>query len=288
METYGSVHQAFHGRLNNLLKNGQMSDYVTSNKSIGADFGNQPRRTLEVIADSFIITNPRNRLMADCRTSDLSYSVANFLWSINENGSHADILAYNKHGEKFLDENDQFQCAIPNRLITKDEGNLLKEAARILKEDPMSRRAYIPLVKAADLANEPLDFPCPGYIHFLIRDDKLNMVVGMRSQSLVGVFPYDAFLFTMVQEAMALELGIDMGQYVHISDSLHIYDNEIEKAKAIKDCAVTPKAMEAMSFSPISNPEVHRAEKTYRTLGKQALLNDTYWDNLLGVLRTHE
>lgn len=85
METYGSIHEAFHGRLDNLLENGDMSDYVISNKSVGANFGSQPRRTLEVVADSFMVTDPRNRLIADCRTSNLSYSVANFLWSINEN-----------------------------------------------------------------------------------------------------------------------------------------------------------------------------------------------------------
>lgn len=114
------------------------------------------------------------------------------------------------------------------------------------------------------------------------------MIAGMRSQSLVGVFPYDAFLFTMIQEAMALELSVGMGRYIHISDSLHIYDNEIERAKAIGGCTIIPEPMQAMSFSPISNPEVHRAEKAYRELGKRALVNDTYWDNLLGVLQAHE
>lgn len=116
------------------------------------------------------------------------------------------------------------------------------------------------------------------------------MIVGMRSQSLVGVFPYDAFLFTMIQEAMALELEleVEMGRYIHISDSLHIYDNEIEKAQTIGDCAIVPDPMEAMSFSPISNLEVHRAEKMYRELGRRVLINDTYWDSLLGVLRRHD
>lgn len=288
MEKYPSLHDAFHGKLNHLLEEGEMSDYVTSSRSVGANFGDKPRQTLEVLGDSFMITDPRDRLMGDCRKMNTSFAVANFLWSIDEDSTHDAILAYNKHGEKFLADDGKFQCAIPDRINTKEEGNLLKEVVRLLKDDPASRRAIIPFIQASDIKNEPLDFPCPSYAHFMVRNNKLDLIVGMRSQSLAGVFVYDAFMFTMMQEAVALELGVDLGKYIHISDSLHIYDNEIEVAKSITECDTRPEPMEAMSFSPISNRSVHEAEKLYRTLGRRAQVNDLYWDKLLGGLQVHD
>lgn len=286
-DEYSSFHEAFHSRAKLLLDSGELSDPVVSEKSVGSNFGQKPRRTLELIADKFTITDPRNRLLGEvgCRDMNLGFAVANFLWSINENGSHSDILHYNKHGEKFMGPDGKFQCAIPDRIITKDEGNLVKEVIRILSEDSTSRRAIVPFIKAEDVKEEPIDFPCPSYAHFFVRNNTLDLVVGMRSQSLLGVLPYDSFLFTMLQEAVALELGIDVGKYVHISDSLHIYENEREKAEAILDCSSEPRAMGRMALSPINNQTVHNAEKAYRLTGERQQVDDEYWNDLLGKLR---
>jgi len=284
-DEYGSFHEAFHSRVELLLEDGELSEPVTSEKSVGSNFGQTPRQTLEVIADKFVITSPRNRLLDECRNMDLGFATANFLWSTDEEAAHEMIIQYNKHGEKFMGPDGKFQCAIPDRITTEYEGNLVKEVIRILTEDPTSRRAIIPFIKASDVKDEPIDFPCPSYAHFLVRNNKLDLIVSMRSQSLLGVLPYDAFLFTMLQESVALDLGVELGKYIHISNSLHIYDNEIEKAKALLDCDRMPRAMGRMALSPITNPAVHSAEKEYRATGQMPKIGDAYWDGLLANLR---
>jgi thymidylate synthase len=285
---FESFHDAFHSRVELVLTEGEQSGLVTSTKSVGSNFGQTPRQTRELIADKFVITDPTNRLTGNvdgCRSMDVSFAVANFLWSIDENASHGMIVQYNRHGEKFMGPDGKFQCAIPDRITTEEEGSLVKEVIRILKEDSASRRAVIPFIKASDIKNEPIDFPCPSYAHFMVRNDKLDLIVGMRSQSLLGVLPYDSFLFTMLQEAVAVELGVELGKYIHISDSLHIYDNELEKAEALLDCEHTPRSMGRMAVSPIGNPAIHEAEQAYRETGRMPEVGDVYWDGLLANLR---
>jgi thymidylate synthase len=50
----------------------------------------------------------------------------------------------------------------------------------------------------------------------------------MRSQSTIGVLPYDVFLFASLQCIAAAELGVGPGDYIHVSGSLHAYEDELE------------------------------------------------------------
>ena len=43
---------------------------------------------------------------------------------------------------------------------------------------------------------------------FLIRDNKLNMITTMRSNDIYLGFTYDVFIFTLMQEILANELGM--------------------------------------------------------------------------------
>jgi thymidylate synthase len=50
----------------------------------------------------------------------------------------------------------------------------------------------------------------------------------MRSNDLFRGTPYNFVQFTMLQELLAGWLGVTMGSYTQLSDSLHVYENDLE------------------------------------------------------------
>lgn len=95
-------------------------------------------------------------------------------------------------------------------------------------------------------------------------------------------------MFTMIQEAVSLDLEVELGHYTHISDSLHIYNNEIDKARALTGCSQKTSPMPPMSFSPITNNVVHTAEREIRSTHKGVKIGDEYWDQQLELLNIYE
>jgi thymidylate synthase len=94
-----------------------------------------------------------------------------------------------------------------------------------------SRRVVIQLYEAKDLLEDDgVDIPCTTTMQFHRRDDILHMSVTMRSNDAYLGLPHDVFCFTMLQELVAAELGLELGEYIHMVGSMHLYDRDQEKA----------------------------------------------------------
>jgi len=234
--------------------------------------------------------NPRDRMLPiDCRRFDVGFAFANYLWTLTPGADPKAIVQYNRRGSLFLDSTGVFQCAIPHRITGggSQGKNLLVEAMRILREDPSSRRAIVPIITPEDLWEEPRDFPCVSSVQMFIRSRKLHMVVHMRSQSLVGVLPYDLFLFTLLQESVALQLDVDLGEYQHICNSLHVYEDEFSTASDLLKCEAGCVEMNVMvEPNPLSSDLHFRLERDARS-GCHLSLDDLpmYWQHLHAQLR---
>jgi len=78
------------------------------------------------------------------------------------------------------------------------------------------------------------DFPCTMHANFLIRDNKLNLTVAMRSNDLFFGTVFDFVFFISLMDKMIDELkgvypDLEKGDYTHMAHSLHIYDRDEEK-----------------------------------------------------------
>jgi len=58
----------------------------------------------------------------------------------------------------------------------------------------------------------------------MIRRGKLEWLQVMRSNDAVWGLPYNFIQFTSLQEILAGWLGVPIGSYNHVSDSLHVYE----------------------------------------------------------------
>ncbi|MDQ3153581.1 MAG: thymidylate synthase [Actinomycetota bacterium] len=77
------------------------------------------------------------------------------------------------------------------------------------------------------------DVPCTLGYRFFLCGGRLHMHTTIRSQDLWLGFPYDVFAATLLQELLAGWLGIELGEYHHHVDSLHLYEKH---AKAATSC----------------------------------------------------
>jgi thymidylate synthase len=115
------------------------------------------------------------------------------------------------------------------RLFNHRGVDQVKNVLHLLRENPSTRRAVIQLFSAEDVATRYLEVPCTCTLQFLLRDKRLHLVVGMRSNDAFIGLPHDVFCFTMLQEIFARTLGVELGSYLHFVGSFHRYDSDAEK-----------------------------------------------------------
>ena len=100
---------------------------------------------------------------------------------------------------------------------------------KMLKYNPDDRRAVLQMWDAVhDLAKNGKDVPCNTNIYFKIRDNKLNMTVCNRSNDMLwGAYGANVVHMSVLQELIAHKLEIDVGVYRQVSDSFHVYLNDV-------------------------------------------------------------
>ena len=107
------------------------------------------------------------------------------------------------------------------------EGQLDKVIEK-LKSNPNTRHAAISIYDGKEINKYSKDTPCTYAVQFTIIDDKLNMSVYMRSNDLWFGFCNDQYQFSMLQQGVAEELGIEVGWYYHHAHNMHIYKDKIK------------------------------------------------------------
>jgi thymidylate synthase len=114
------------------------------------------------------------------------------------------------------------------------------EWARLaLLTDKDTRQAIIKFHKRTHLWVGNKDQTCTVYGNFLIRDNRLHLIVHMRSNDVVKGLVYDMPWFCYLMERMRHELSengyhdLQLGDYIHIADSFHVYEPDFEKAFAM-------------------------------------------------------
>lgn len=73
------------------------------------------------------------------------------------------------------------------------------------------------------------DYPCTLSLQFLGRSDGLHMHVTMRSNDVWLGLPYDAFMFTQLQQVVAACLDVPAAGYHHHANSFHLYEDDVDK-----------------------------------------------------------
>ncbi|ASU81099.1 methyltransferase [Actinopolyspora erythraea] len=192
--------------------------------------------TTEILGAELVLQQPRNRFVdaTPVRVLNPAFAAAEALWILS--GSEDSwIFTFNERLRRFTDHG-RLQGAYGPRLRRwRDEVDQLDVVRRKLSSDPATRQAVITLFDPSRDFAGYRDVPCTLGYRFWLRDGALHMFTSMRSQDAWLGLPYDLFTFTILQELLAGWLDVELGNYHHLVDSLHLYEQHLDAAADAPD-----------------------------------------------------
>lgn len=195
--------------------------------------------TLEMLGASFVITNPAARIITlPSRKFSLPLAVGELAWHLRGDDDVGALAYYAEAWRKFTDDGVHIAgSCYGHKLLSLDSfgSSPWKRLVSLLRHDPFTRRATFSFITNEEDVEGSKDISCISSIQFLIREGRLSLFTFMRSNDLFLGLPYDVFLFSYLQELMALELDMQMGEYHHYATSLHIYDEHILACREIAE-----------------------------------------------------
>lgn len=189
------------------------------------------------------LTEPRNRVLSwPHRNNSVPAAAAETLWVLAGRDDMEFLKYYLPRATDFADDinKSRWRAGYGPRLRGKFPRlqDQLSFVVNELKARPNSRRAIVTLADPAEdiPAATAIDWPCTLTLNFLVRDGKLDLTVYMRSNDILwGAFGINIFEFTVMQEVVAGLTRIPLGQYYHISNSLHYYTDFEKRFEAMRN-----------------------------------------------------
>lgn len=149
------------------------------------------------------------------RTSDVSYLEKNNV-KIWEEWTRTDGTIGKAYGY-------QLGKQIPKpQGLTNQVDNLIYE----LKNNPASRRHVISLWNIDDLHEMSL-YPCVWHNQWLVKEGRLHLIVGVRSNDVALGQPFNVFQYYVLQRMIAQVTGYGLGTLTFNINDAHIYERHI-------------------------------------------------------------
>ncbi|WP_231626748.1 thymidylate synthase [Streptomyces apocyni] len=114
----------------------------------------------------------------------------------------------------------------------------------LLRTETASKRGLLPIFEAHEMTvpDNP-DMSCAIALHLLVRAGRLHMVCYMRANDCDRGLLADVFSFTMIQEYAAVQLGLELGTYIHHIGSAHLGDRDLDRVdRVLTEAADRPAA----------------------------------------------
>jgi len=196
--------------------------------------------TRELLHVMLRIGNPRRRWVSSRLPGiNPAFAIAEAFWILAGRDDAALVNFWNPALPKFAGEVDRYHGAYGGRLRRAFEIDQIERAIDALSAMPDSRqivfqiwdpRSDFPVASGLPMA---ADIPCNVSGFPKLRDGRLEWMQVMRSNDVYRGAPYNFVQFTILQEFVAGCLGVDVGDYVHVADSLHCYDADIDRFSAV-------------------------------------------------------
>jgi thymidylate synthase len=203
--------------------------------------------TQELLHCVFTIHNPRQRWVVSRHPAiNPAFAIAEVVWILNARNDAAFVNHWNPRLPHYAGNVDCYHAAYGFRLRKEFGFDQLERAYDALNNNPDTRQIVLqiwnPQIDFPDASGQPVssDIPCNVCALPKIRDNKLEWLQIMRSNDLQRGLPYNFVQFTCLQEIMAGWLGVEVGDYCHISDSLHVYEKDAADLQAFTPVEEAP------------------------------------------------
>lgn len=194
-------------------------------RSSGIDFSD----TKALFNVGFKLKHPmQNFIHNEERNWSLEYAEAEWLWYLSSDRSISKLgEIYGKVPQIWKRMADKDGNVNSNYGWQWNRNDQLNKVVWMLSCNSQTRQASISIYDAKEADDYEFDTPCTYAIHFYILNNKLNMSVMMRSNDLWYGFCNDQYCFSMLQKTVADRLSIDIGEYYHFANNLHLYNNKL-------------------------------------------------------------
>lgn len=208
--------------------------------------------TKELMRVGISIEKPLERcLILDGRNDDIFAKIAESLWVMAGRNDIEWLSYYLPRAKDFSDDGKTWRAAYGARLrkwsfemsdvhYTVDQ---VDECRKLLLEDPNTRRAVMSIFdptedywydKMSLDHKRPKDVPCNNWIHWVIRDGKLDMIITQRSSDIMwGFSGINTFEWSVLHMMMAYWTKTTVGMLTYFISSAHLYDRHWDRAQTI-------------------------------------------------------
>lgn len=198
------------------------------------------------------------------------------LWMLAGRNDVASVAKYVPRMAEFSDDGVTLNGAYGYRWREHFDYDQLEGIIDELAANPNTRRAVLAMWDASvhegresDLyaaAHGSKDVPCNTHAYFRIRHEEmpfgpgerlvLDMTVCCRSNDIVwGAYGANVVHFSMLQEYMALAVGVSVGRYFQMSNNYHAYIERPDVARLTPAAlGMEPKAEHAVNYSLFATP----------------------------------
>lgn len=260
---------------------------LNDSSNVTASRGN----TKEIVGTMLRLTNPRARLSRSDLKGTVFSAIGEFLWYMSKSNDLDFISYYISFYKKETEDNKTVYGGYGPRFFNHNGHiNQVQNVIDLLKKKKSSRRAVIQIFDANDLSQYHMEIPCTCCLQLLVRDEKLNMIAYMRSNDAFKGLPHDVFVFTMMQEVIAKEIGVGLGEYIHSVGSLHLYNKDFAAAQSYLDEGfhptnrIMPDMPEGSQFDSIN--KILLLEKRIReNVEFKKVEIDEYWNDIFLLLK---
>lgn len=194
----------------------------------------------ELLAASYTFSPVTDHVMTSTSNLfDVKKAAALYYWYKMGDRFDKSILEYFDEYKRCLDDtHHEFNSNYGYYAYTRGG---IKRCIDYLYENKDSRQACFCINNNRAMHHDSIDKLCTNAIQFFIRNNRLEMIVQMRSSNFLTLLPYDAFTFTVFFQHVYSYLkhskyyDLQPG-LIHMQvGSLHYYENDLKKYEATKN-----------------------------------------------------
>lgn len=164
-----------------------------------------------------------------------AFALAEVVWIVNGLDDADFLNFFNRYLPKYAGHAPRYHGAYGYRLRKHRHFDQLQRAYEALMNNPSTRQVVLQIwdssIDLPDSEGAPTapDIPCNLMSCLNIRQGKLEWLQILRSNDIFLGLPYNFIQFTSLQEILAGWLGIEPASYNQVSNSLHVYEHDLQR-----------------------------------------------------------
>jgi len=158
---------------------------------------------------------------------------------------------------------DKYEFSPTNGTIHHSHINQIQNVIKLIQTNPESRRMVVSAWNPAVLDEVALP-SCHAFFIFNITNGKLNCHLTQRSGDIALGIPFNLACYATLTQMIAKETGLDLGEFSHYINDVHIYENHINGLK------------EQLTREPLPLPTLEIADKPFWDLTFEDFILENY------------